>query len=171
MTRAAAQPVLVSACLLGINCRYDGRSNLNQQVIAYLSAHNLQAIPVCPEQLAGLPTPRPKVWFTKGDGQSYLQKQAQMHNEFGQNVGPTFRHGAQETLKIARLCGCSTAIMKERSPSCGSRQIHRNQERVSGTGLASALLQQSGIIIISEEEICSNSCLHRRFKCAIKSRS
>ncbi|NCO52662.1 MAG: DUF523 domain-containing protein, partial [Deltaproteobacteria bacterium] len=52
MTRAAAQPVLVSACLLGINCRYDGGSQLNQRVVDYLSAHKLQAIPVCPEQLA-----------------------------------------------------------------------------------------------------------------------
>jgi len=153
MSRAATQTVLVSACLLGINCRYDGGSNLNQRVVDYLSRHKLLAIPVCPEQLAGLPTPRPKVWFTQGDGQGYLQQQAQLHDEFGQNVGPTFLHGAQETLKIARVCGCNSAIMKERSPSCGCRQIHRNHELVAGTGLASALLQQAGLIVSSEEEI------------------
>lgn len=153
MIRAATQPVLVSACLLGVNCRYDGGSNHNRKLIDYLSAHKLQAIPVCPEQLAGLPTPRPKAWFTCGDGQGYLQQQAQLHNEFGQNVGPAFLLGAQETLKIARFCGCSTAIMKERSPSCGCRQIHRNNELVAGAGLASALLQQSGITVTSEEEI------------------
>jgi uncharacterized protein YbbK (DUF523 family) len=154
MTRAVAQPVLVSACLLGINCRYDGGSNLNQRVIDYLSGHRLQAIPVCPEQLAGLPTPRPKAWFTCGDGLGYLQQQAQLHNEHGHNVGPTFLHGARETLKIARFCGCSTAIMKERSPSCGRRQIYRHKELVTGTGLTSALLQQAGITVTSEEELC-----------------
>jgi len=153
MTRAAAQPVLVSACLLGINCRYDGGSQLNQRVVDYLSAHKLQAIPVCPEQLAGLPTPRPKARFTQNDGHSYLQQQAQLHDEFGRDVGPIFLHGAQETLKIARFCGCNSAILKERSPSCGCRQIYRNHELVAGTGLASALLQNAGVIVTSEEEI------------------
>ncbi|NCO52403.1 MAG: DUF523 domain-containing protein, partial [Deltaproteobacteria bacterium] len=93
-------------------------SQLNQRVVDYLSAHKLQAIPVCPEQLAGLPTPRPKARFTQNDGHSYLQQQAQLHDEFGRDVGPIFLHGAQETLKIARFCGCNSAILKERSPSC-----------------------------------------------------
>ncbi len=146
-------PILVSACLLGVRCRYDGTSNLVQAVAEYLHKRQLQPIPVCPEQLGGLPTPRPKAWFSKGDGRAYLSGAATLTDENGQNAGPAFLRGAEEVLGIARLCGCETAILKQRSPSCGSRQIHRNGELVCGVGITCALLQQEGLEVLSEENL------------------
>ncbi len=146
-------PVLVSACLLGISCRYDGTNQLNQSVVDYLQAKQLQPIPVCPEQLGGLPTPRPKTWFTKGDGQGYLQNNAQLTDENGQDAGPSFLRGAEEALRIARICNCKTAILKQRSPSCGSRQIHLNGNLIDGVGITCALLQQAGLKVTCEESL------------------
>ena len=146
-------PVLVSACLLGISCRYDGTNQLNQAVIDYLQAKQLQPIPVCPEQLGGLPTPRPKAWFTKGDGQGYLQNDAQLTDENNQDAGPAFLRGAEEALRIARICQCKTAILKQRSPSCGSRQIHLNGNLIDGVGITCALLQQAGLEVTCEESL------------------
>ena len=146
-------PVLVSACLLGVGCRYDGTSHLNHAVIDYLQAKQLQPIPVCPEQLGGLPTPRPKAWFSKGDGLDYLHKNAQLTDENGRNAGPDFLRGAEEVLRIARICLCETAILKQRSPSCGSRQIHLNGELINGVGITCALLQQAGLNVTCEESL------------------
>ena len=145
--------VLVSACLLGVNCRYDGTSNMNQGVLDYLHKNKLQPIPVCPEQLAGLSTPRPKVWFTQGDGQTYLQQKAILINEDGVDSGADFFRGAEEALRIARICRCEKAILKQRSPSCGSRQIYLNNELVNGNGMACALLLQAGLEVTCEEHL------------------
>ncbi len=144
---------LVSACLLGISCRYDGSSQPNQAVVDYLQANLLQPVPVCPEQLGGLPTPRPKSWFTKGDGKTYLQNNAQLTDELGHDPGPAFQRGAEEVLRIARICQCDMAILKQRSPSCGSRQIHLNGEVVDGVGITCALLQKEGLRVICEETL------------------
>ncbi len=145
--------VLVSACLLGINCRYDGSSQFNQKVSEYLQKKQLQPIPICPEQLGGLPTPRPKAWFTRGDGQAYLSNKAQLVDESGRDAGPDFLRGAKESLRIAQLCNCQRAILKQRSPSCGSRQIHLNGELVDGVGITCAILQQAGIKVSCEEQL------------------
>ncbi len=146
-------PVLVSACLLGVGCRYDGTDDLCLAVVDYLQTQQLQPIPVCPEQLGGLPTPRPKAWFTKGDGQDYLQQGAQLIDEHGLDVGSIFLRGAEETLRIARICGCEKAILKQRSPSCGSHQIHRNGELVHGVGITCAVLLQAGLQVTCEENL------------------
>jgi len=146
-------PVLVSACLLGVRCRYDGTDNLNQTVIDYLQAKRLQPIPVCPEQLGGLPTPRPKAWFSKGDGEAYLHNHAQLTDEYGRDAGPVFLRGAEEVLRIARTCRCEKAILKQRSPSCGSRQIYLNDSLVSGVGITCALLRQAGLAVSCEESL------------------
>ena len=145
--------VLVSACLLGINCRYDGTNQLNQTVVDYLQAKRLRPIPVCPEQLGGLPTPRPKAWFTNGDGRGYLQNNAQLTDENNQDAGPAFLRGAEEVLRIARICQCKTAILKQRSPSCGSRQVSLNGELINGVGITCALLQQAGLEVSCEENL------------------
>lgn len=145
--------ILVSACLLGINCRYDGTSHHDQAVISALSSRGLRAIPVCPEQLGGLPTPRPKVWFRAGDGAAFLKGQAQLIDEHGKDVGSAFFRGAEETLKVARLSDCTRAILKQRSPSCGSAQVHCNGQLVDGVGVTCALLQQAGIEVSGEENL------------------
>ncbi|MCF6179537.1 MAG: DUF523 domain-containing protein [Geopsychrobacter sp.] len=147
----ASTPLLVSACLLGINCRYDGTNNRNQQVIDFIAANGRQAIPICPEQLGGLPTPRAKTWFTSGDGQDSLYGKARMRDERGLDPQLFFIRGAEETLKIARQCGCDTAILKQRSPSCGSQQVYCEGELIDGVGITCALLQREGLKIFAEE--------------------
>jgi uncharacterized protein YbbK (DUF523 family) len=144
---------LVSACLLGVNCRYDGGSQLNQTVIDYLQREELTPIPVCPEQLGGLPTPRPKAWFSKGDGREYLNNNAQLTAENGLDVGPAFLRGAREVLRIARVCRCESAILKQRSPSCGSRRVYLNGELIDGVGITCALLQKEGLKVTCEESL------------------
>ena len=145
--------ILVSACLLGINCRYDGTNNYHQGVIDFLEAENLRPLPVCPEQLGGLPTPRSKVWFTTGDGKGFLNKEAILIDELSDNPGMHFLRGAEETLKIAQICGCQRAILKQRSPSCGSEKIYRNGALTNGVGVTCALLQQAGLAVCSEESL------------------
>lgn len=153
MPDSMAEPILVSSCLLGLPTRYDGKSKTTPQLLNYLRQNNLTPIPVCPEQLGGLPTPRPKSRFTRGDGLAVLQGQGRICNEKHQIVSDIFLHGARQTLAIARLCGCRRAILKERSPSCGTRQIYLEDHAVPGMGVTAALLKQAGLEIQSEETL------------------
>jgi uncharacterized protein YbbK (DUF523 family) len=145
-------PVLVSACLLGLNSRYSGQTKYNARVINFLKQRGCIPIPVCPEQLAGLPTPRPATEFTAGDGHAVLSGEGRLATRTGVDVTSQFRRGANETLKIAELTGSATAILKERSPSCGVHWIYRHGELQAGSGVTAALLQQQ-IRILSEEEL------------------
>lgn len=147
---------LVSSCLLGLPTRYDGSSNYSQAVIDYLKAQHLTPIPVCPEQLAGLPTPRAKCWFTTGCGETLLTGNATLTNETHEDVGAIFLKGAKESLKLAQLTCCEIAILKERSPSCGCRSIYRSGEIVKGMGITAALLKKNGLQVLSEEELSLN---------------
>ncbi len=147
------QTILVSACLLGLRCRYDGKSKGNQAVQEYLASNNLIAIPVCPEQLAGMPTPRETTRFLRGDGEAVLKGTGQVVSSSGVNMNAVFRKGAEETLKIARLTGCRQAIMKERSPSCGVHRIHCGDGMVDGSGVTTAMLVREGLAVRSEDEL------------------
>ncbi len=147
------RPILVSACLLGLATRYDGQSKTNARVLDYLRTRNLLPIPVCPEQLGGLATPRPPAKFHLGDGESLWEGQGELVNQEGKSVNAPFMRGAEETLRIARLTGCCEAILKERSPSCGVHRIHRREERTAGSGVAAALLRRAGIVLISDEDL------------------
>ncbi|MBN2644147.1 MAG: DUF523 domain-containing protein [Desulfuromonadaceae bacterium] len=151
ITRSRA--VLVSACLLGLPTRYSGVPKENQRVRDFLRRHQLIPIPVCPEQLGGLPTPRPKTFFSQGDGEAVLEGTGLLVNEQGEERNQPFILGAQATLAIARECNCELAILKERSPSCGSRQIYLGSQLISGRGVACALLVKKGLQIVNEEEI------------------
>jgi len=148
-----SRPILVSACLLGLVTRYDGTSKRNEKVLAYLREHRLIPVPICPEQLAGLPTPRPATRFTSGDGTSLLAGAGTVANAEGTIVNELFLRGAVEALKTARLCGCSIALLKERSPSCGVHQVYLQEAVVAGRGVTAALLLQNGIDILSEEDL------------------
>jgi len=145
--------ILVSACLLGLDTRYNGETRDAPDVLAYLQRHDLQPIPVCPEQLAGLPTPRPAVVFRRGDGDALLDGSGELIDAAGRNCNEAFLHGAAQTLKIARLTGCSRALLKERSPSCGCHSVHRESGLVAGRGVTAALLLRHGFTLISEEDI------------------
>lgn len=147
------QPILVSACLLGLNTRYDGQSKPASHVAAYLQNHGLLAIPICPEQLAGLATPRPPCNFTAGDGQAVLDGNGILTNDSGENLTDRFVAGAKQALEIARITGCSHALLKERSPSCGVHAVYCGTTLIEGQGVTSALFLRHGIDIFSEEDL------------------
>lgn len=135
---------LCSACLLGINCRHDGKSKPNKKILELAKKEIL--IPVCPEQLGGLPTPREmqeirgKKVFTKS----------------GKDVTENFNIGAEQVLKIVKLLGIKEAILKQRSPSCGRGEIYDGTfsgKTIKGNGITAILLEKNGVKIISEEEL------------------
>jgi uncharacterized protein YbbK (DUF523 family) len=145
---------IVSACLAGLNTRYDGKSKPKAKVIRMVMKG--EAIAVCPEQLGGLPTPRPPAEIRGGDGASVLGKKAKVFNCNGENVTKEFIRGANETLKIAKECGAKEAIFAARSPSCGCGKIYDGSfsgKLIDGDGVATALLKRNGIKVISGDDI------------------
>lgn len=142
--------ILVSACLLGINCKYDGNNNNNENVEKYLQGK--QFIVVCPEQLGGLSTPRiPSEIIEDGE-----MKKVKVMSKEGQDVTHFFVKGAKEALKIAKIYNCKEAILKEGSPSCGSKNIYDGSFsgiKVNGMGITSRVLKERGIRILSEKDL------------------
>ena len=135
--------ILVSACLLGIDCRYNGKNNLNEQVVRIGEKHTL--IPVCPEQLGGLKTPRTASEICGG----------KVINIDGEDVTVQYKKGAEEALKIAKQCNCHMAILKEKSPSCGTKNVYDgtfSKKLISGMGICAQLLHENGIEVHDENE-------------------
>lgn len=145
--------VIVSSCLLGLATRYDGSDNLSRNVLDFIEEHQLIPIPVCPEQLAGLPTPRSKCWFYQGNGEHALNHGKGLQNEEGEDVTEHFIKGAEQTLEIAGLTACRLAILQQRSPSCGTRSVYLKQELTAGMGITAALLKKHGIEVFSDENL------------------
>jgi uncharacterized protein YbbK (DUF523 family) len=147
---------LISACLLGINCKYNGKNNLeNLGSDIYKEFLHGKLIPVCPEQLGGLTTPRLRAQIQNGDGFDVLNNKAQVITEEGQNITKQFIRGAQEALKIAQTLNIKEAILKQRSPSCGCGKIYDGSfsgKLIDGDGVTAALLKQYSIRVISEED-------------------
>ncbi|MFZ3072496.1 MAG: DUF523 domain-containing protein [Thermodesulfobacteriota bacterium] len=135
--------VLVSSCLLGIKSRYDGRDAKNSKLIKSLKG--FVVIPVCPEQLGGLPTPRPAAEIQKHGGKAVLKGTAKVLDETGEDVTAQFIRGAKETFKIMRISKAGTIYLKDRSPSCGVTSIKRNGKTVRGQGVTAAYLKSKGI--------------------------
>lgn len=136
--------ILVSACLLGVNCRFDGKSKFTEQLKALQEKHNL--IPICPEVYGGLKTPRDPAEKVMG----------KVITKNGEDVTEQFQKGAEEVLKLAKFYDCKLAILKERSPSCGYGKIYDGTFTgtiVDGNGVAAELLVQNGITVIGESEI------------------
>jgi len=145
-------PKLVSACLLGVNCRYDGRNNLNEKVMRLVEKEVL--IPVCPEQLGGFETPREPMRIIGGTGPEVLDGKARVMNRSNKDVTENLLRGAEEISKIARSLSVKEAILKARSPSCGCGKIHSGafpDRLVEGDGVTAALLKRSGIRVITED--------------------
>jgi len=135
---------LCSACLLGVKCRYDGKSKPDNKVLELAKKEVL--IPVCPEQLGGLSTPRIP---SEQTGDKVVNKQ-------GDDVTQQFKRGAEEALKIARIFDIKEAILKQRSPSCGCGQIYDGTFSgtiIEGDGVTTKLFKQNGIKIIIEEDL------------------
>lgn len=136
--------ILISACLLGVNCRYDGGGKLIDQIDQLKEIYNL--IPVCPEIYGGLQTPREPAEIVNG----------KVLNRKGEDIHEKFRRGASETLHLAKLYNCKYAILKERSPSCGFGEIYDGTfsgNLVKGNGVTAELLSKNGIKIIGESEV------------------
>lgn len=136
--------ILVSACLLGVPCRYDGKSKPNAEIIALGNKYEL--VPVCAEALGGLATPRVPAEIV-GD---------RVINKSGIDVSEEYRLGAQRVLKLALDNGCKIAILKSKSPSCGRDEIYDgtfSKVLTHGNGVCAELLLENNITVLNEKEI------------------
>jgi len=143
--REVGSPVLVSACLLGEPCRYDGEAVPSEAVTALADTHGF--VPVCPEVLGGLPTPRTP---------SEIQADGRVIDAAGADRTAAFEAGAREALRIAREHGCARAILKENSPSCGANRVYDGTfsgTLVPGEGKTAALLAKAGIEVLSDADV------------------
>lgn len=142
---------MISACLIGCECRYDQKSCQDADLEQLLREGKV--IPVCPEQLGGLPTPRPPAEIIGGDGFDVLDGRARIVDQTGNDVTDEFLAGAQQALKLAKTVGATSAILKENSPSCGSSFVYDGSfsgKKVPGVGLTAALFKRNGIEVRSE---------------------
>lgn len=145
--------ILVSACLVGETCTYCCGDNFSPRLYNYLK--NKAYMACCPEQLGGLPTPRPPAEIQDGDGKKVLSKNATVQNCYGQNVTDAFISGAQATLNICQDNGIDIAILKEGSPSCGVNRIYDGSfthKKIAGQGVTAALLASNGIELRSSDD-------------------
>lgn len=136
--------ILVSACLLGAFCRFDGQCTQDARVTALAKEHTL--IPVCPEIYGGLPTPR-----LPGE-----KRGGRVYDKSGADVTEPYAHGAEAALQFAKLTGCRCAVLKERSPSCGVGMVYDGSftgKLVPGDGLTAALLQENGIKVLTADRL------------------
>ena len=140
------EKVLISACLAGINCKFNGENNLLDSGILDEISKKYHLLFICPEVFGGLSTPREPAEMKGG---LVVTKTAK-------DVSENFKFGAEICLKIAKLNGCKKAILKARSPSCGSGQIYDgsfSKRLIFGDGVAAKLLKENGILVFSEDEI------------------
>lgn len=138
--------LLVSACLLGVNCRYNAEPKALPDDLLSRLLERHTVVPVCPEQLGGLTTPR----------EPSERQGARVVMRSGRDVAAAYARGAQEALRLARQFGCTAAVLKERSPSCGHGEIYDGTftgTRTSGDGVTAALLLENGIAVYGESEI------------------
>ncbi|MCD6215362.1 MAG: DUF523 domain-containing protein [Candidatus Desulfofervidus sp.] len=138
--------ILVSACLVGIKCRYDGTNAFCNELMDFLKDKNY--LPVCPEQLGGLPTPRVPAVIVGGDGFDVQKLKARVINEAQKDVTFNFLQGAKKTLELAKLFMVEKCYLKEKSPSCGVKWVYKKEGLSCGFGVTAALLFKNGYEII-----------------------
>lgn len=146
--------ILVSACLLGIDCKYNGSNNDNAKVKEYLK--NKAFVIACPEQLGGLTTPRDPSEIVKCDKDGIINENYKIISNKYVDVTRNFIKGANETLKIAKIYNCKEAILKDGSPSCGSNFIYDGSftgNKIIGEGVTAKLLRENNIKVISENDL------------------
>ena len=137
--------ILVSACLLGIECKYNGGANPHPLLMEAAGRGDVHLIPICPECFGGLPIPRLPSEIRNG----------RVYAKDGRDVTEAFERGARAALHTARVYGCTAAILKERSPSCGSGLVYDGSFTGSlapGDGVAARLLKENGIAVYGESQ-------------------
>ncbi|HUU29535.1 MAG TPA: DUF523 domain-containing protein [archaeon] len=147
------EKLLVSACLLGVACRYDG-SSLDEteckERVERLSKR-YHPVPVCPEQTGGLPTPRNRMSFSLLPGDDPAKPYGEVLDAGGVDRTGALKAGGESCVKLARLLGVRRALLKERSPSCGVNAVYLREKKVKGEGIAARLLREAGIEAVSDE--------------------
>ena len=143
VSRREETPVIVSACLVGIACRYDGRDARDGEAVSVLA--HCRVVPLCPELLGGLPIPRSPASIMEGGGDDVLEGRARLVNAEGVDVTQAFIRGAQEVLRVARILGVRRAYLKRRSPSCGAA---RAPGPPPPEGVTAALLRREGVEVV-----------------------
>jgi len=134
---------IVSACLAGEFCRWDGETKANREVVQLVKRG--KAIALCPEVLGGLGVPRPGAEIRGGDGKNVLSGKAKVMNNENEEVTEAFLLGADRFLEQAKKLGISKALMKENSPSCGVKRVYHSGKLVPGCGVTTALLLKNGL--------------------------
>lgn len=146
--------ILVSSCLLGKCCKYNGGHNKNQYVIDFLEGKDY--VSICPEEMGGLPTPRPPAEIVGGDGETVLSGKGKVLDINGKDVTENFISGALLSLDIAEVNNCRLAILKANSPSCGNKYIYNgtfNGKKTVGMGVTATILRKNNIKVLSEEDL------------------
>ncbi len=150
---AQRKKILLSACLAGINCVYDGTNKLKPRLAGLYKKGG--AVLFCPETSGGLKIPHPPSEIRSGDGEDVLAGRARIVSKEGDDVTAYFLKGAANTLELAKKNGIKKAIMKSRSPSCGCGFIYDGSfggKLKAGFGVTAALLKENGIDVVSDEE-------------------
>ncbi len=168
-SRAERPSLLVSACLLGLCTRFDGGHNRDEAVLGLGARFTL--VPICPEQLGGLPTPRPpaeiqgppqdaevRVGAVRGDGVRVGAAQVVVRTRDGLDVSEQFRRGGEAAVTVARLAGARSAVLKARSPSCGVGDTYDgtfSHTVRAGSGVAAHMLRRAGLDLYTEENVAA----------------
>lgn len=140
--------IIISACLVGVNCKYDGSNNKNEK--AYKIFKEGKAVPVCPEVLGGMNIPRIPCEI------KIISNKRKVMNENGKDQTLKFKTGAQKTLEIAKTIGAKKAILKSKSPSCGFGKIYDgsfSKKFIEGNGITTELLINNNLKVVTEKDI------------------
>ncbi|MDT8716519.1 DUF523 domain-containing protein [Clostridium sp. 19966] len=146
--------ILISACLMGVNCKYSGENNLSQALMNIIDKY--EVIPVCPEQLGGLTTPRNPAEIFNSKSSEILMGVGKVIDNKENDRTLEFVKGAQETLYIAKKFNIKYAILKSNSPSCGNKKVYDGTfsgKIVAGSGVTAELLLENGIKVYNENEL------------------
>ncbi|WP_141433198.1 DUF523 domain-containing protein [Bacillus sp. 03113] len=146
--------ILVSSCLAGVECRYNGTHKLVEKIQELVKQE--KAMMVCPELLGGFSTPREPAEIVGGTGKDVLTGKARIFSKSGTDVTDLYLKGAYKTLELAKQLGATCVVLKEFSPSCGSQMIYDGSflnQKESGEGVTAALLRREGYKVISENEL------------------
>ena len=149
--------IVISACLCGVDCKYSGGNNLNEEMVKLFKEG--KAVLVCPEQMGGLTTPRAPHEIQNGTGGNVLDGKARILSSEGEDSTEKFIKGAYEALKVAKECNAKIAILKAKSPSCGYGKIYDGPftgTKIDGNGITAELFKRNGIKVYTEDNWVSD---------------